>query len=164
MVMVVSETQTQTPKEETKKTKTKKTKKKAKEETKETKPTPTPTTIETKPKEEVKETKPKTKETKPTTKPPTKKRPKIKPTTWEKFEKFTSKQGKEEKSWIKEVLEKAKKEPIEIRGLTRGQLTAPIVQVNRHNQNHEPKLNIKYDFKKGIVLIAPIKVMVNDRK
>jgi hypothetical protein len=131
----------------------KKKTKEAKEETKETKEIK-PT--ETKP-AEAKEIKPTTKETKPTTKPTTKTKPKIKTTTWEKFEKFEPKTKTTKKSWIKEAIKRAQNEPIEIRGLSRGQLTALITQVNRHNQQHGVKLDIKYDFKRGIAIIAPIK-------
>jgi hypothetical protein len=139
------------PKKKTK-PKTIEVKKEAKEETKETKETK-PT--ETKP-VEAKEIKPTTKETKPTTKPATKPKPKIKTTTWEKFEKFTPKTQPKKKSWIKEAIERATKEPVEIRGLTRGQILSLVVQINRYNRNHEPKIDIKYDTKKGIALLAPI--------
>lgn len=139
------------PKKKTK-PKTIEVKKEAKEETKETKETK-PT--ETKP-VETKEIKPTTKETKPTTKPATKPKPKIKTTTWKKFEKFTPKQAQKKRSWIKEAIERATKEPVEIRGLTRGQILSLVVQINRYNRNHEPKIDIKYDTKKGIALLAPI--------
>jgi flagellum-specific peptidoglycan hydrolase FlgJ len=172
--MVVSETKEVTPKEETKKKKTKKKE--------ETQPTPTPTPTPTPPKEveketkEIKETKEKTKETKKNieakppakppkkeakekeTKPTTTKRPRIRPTTWEKFEKFTPKQGKEKKSWIKEIIERARKEPVEVRGLSKGRLAILIAQINNYNRQHEPKLEIKYDFKRGTAIIAPLKI------
>jgi outer membrane biosynthesis protein TonB len=159
MVIVVSETQTQTPTTTQKKKKTKK-----KEETQPT-PTPTPTPTPPPPKEKpetkkkTKETKPTTKETKPTTQPTTKPKPKkklvIKTITWEKFEKFETKRKTPDKSWIMEVIERAKKEPIQVRNLTKGKLIALIAHVNRYNQNNTPKIEIKYDMEKGIALLAP---------
>jgi hypothetical protein len=152
--MVVSETKEVTPKEEAKKTKTKKTKKKAEE------------TKETKPKEEVKETKPikeakeetKTKEAKPTTKPTPTRRPRIKTVDWKKFEKFEPKTKPKKKSWIKEAIERATKEPIEIRGLTRGQIIALINQIKLYNKKHMDQIiDIKYDVKQGTALLAPTK-------
>jgi len=145
------------PKKKTK-PKTIEVKKEAKEETKETKETK-PT--ETKP-VEAKEIKPTTKETKPTTKPATKptptKRPKIKTITHEKFEKFTPKTQPKKKSWIKEAIERATKEPVEIRGLTRGQILALVNQVELHNKKHMDRIiDIKYDVKQGIALLAPTK-------
>jgi hypothetical protein len=141
------------PKKKTK-PKTIEVKKEAKEETKETKETK-PT--ETKP-VEAKEIKPTTKETKPTTKPATKPKPKIKTTTWEKFEKFTPKTQPKKKSWIKEAIERAKKEPIEIKGLTKGQILALVNQVELHNKKHMDRIiDIKYDVKQGIALLAPTK-------
>jgi hypothetical protein len=111
-------------------------------------------------KKEAKETKPTTKEAKPETKPPTKpaptKRLRIETIDWEKFEKFETKSTSQKKSWIQVVIEKAKKEPTKVTGLTRGRLMALITAVNRHNMNHEPKIMIKYDTKKGIALLAPI--------
>jgi hypothetical protein len=159
--MVVSEVKPEaTPKKKTKKTKKEEITPPPKEEItppkEEAKKEP-PKEAKKEVKKEAKETKPTTKEAKPETKPPKAKRPRIKTTTWEKFEKFTTKTETKRKSWIKEVIEKATKEPIEIRGLTRGQLVALIVQINNHNRRYEPKLDIKYDFKKGIALIAPIK-------
>jgi hypothetical protein len=142
-----------TPKKKTKKEVTPPPKEVKKEEV-----TPTPKEAKEEVKKEAKETKPTTKEAKPETKPPTKRKPRIETTTWEKFEKFITKPETKRKSWIKEAIERAKKEPVQISGLTRGQMLTLITQVNRYNRNHEPKLNIKYDFKKGIVLIAPIKV------
>jgi len=108
-------------------------------------------------KKEAKEIKPPTKEAKPPTTPTPKKKPNIRTTTWEKFEKFKSKGKETKKSWIKEAIERARKEPVEIRNLTRGQLIALITQVNKYNYDHEPKLAIKYDFRQGIALIAPLK-------
>jgi len=147
------------PEEEAKKTKTKKTKK----EVKETKPTqtplPPPPTEKPETKKKTKETKPTTKETKsttqPTTKPKPKKEPAIKTITWEKFEKFETQRKTPDKSWIMEVIEKAKEEPIEVRNLTKGKLIALIAHVNRYNQNNTPKIEIKYDMEKGIALLAP---------
>ena len=163
-------TQTTTPKK-------KKTKKKE-----ETQPTPTPTPpTPTPPKEEVtqpttpppkkapkkaekkaekevkKEAK-ETKEAKPETKPPTKKKPRIKTTTWEEFDKFKPKTEPKRKSWIKEAIERATKEPVEIRELTRGQILALINQVERYNKKYMDRIiDIKYDIKRGIVLLAPTK-------
>ena len=156
--MVVSETPTLTQTTTPKKKKTKK-----KEETQPTPPPPKETketkkTIKAKPpKKEAKkkEAKP---ETKPTTKPTPTKRPKIKTITYEKFEKFTSKTQPKKKSWIKEAIERATKEPVEIRGLTRGQILALINQVERYNKKYMDRIiDIKYDIKRGIVLLAPTK-------
>ena len=165
--MVVSETQTQTPTTTPKKKKTMK-----KEETQPTPPTPTPPKEEvTQPttpppptekpetKKKTKETKPTTKEAMPTTKPVTKPKPKkepaIKTITWEKFEKFETKRKTPNKSWIMEVIERAKKEPIQVRNLTKGKLIALIAHINRYNENNIPKIEIKYDVEKGIALLAP---------
>jgi hypothetical protein len=176
MVIGMSETPTPTQTTTPKKKKTKK-----KEETQPT-PTPTPTPTpptQTPPKEEVtqppkkapkkaekkaekevkkeaKETKEAKPETKPTTKPATKPKPKIKTTTWEKFEKFETKTKTEKKTWIKDIIEKAKREPVKVTGLTRGQLMALIASVNRHNASSEPKILIKYDTTKGIAMLAPL--------
>ncbi len=164
MVMVMPETQTPT---QTTTPKKKKTKKKE-----ETQPTPTPTPTPKEPPKEItpKEAKKKTKETKeakpptqkekaeakPTTKPTPTRRLRIETIDWEKFEKFETKSTSQKKSWIQVVIEKAKKEPTKVTGLTRGRLMALITAVNRHNMNHEPKIMIKYDTKKGIALLAPI--------
>ena len=149
-------TQTTTPKK-------KKTKKKE-----ETQPTPTPTPTPTPPPpKETKETKKtikakppkkeaKEKEAKPETKPATKPTPKIKAIDWKKFEKFETKTKTEKRTWIKDIIEKAKREPVKVTGLTRGQLMALIASVNRHNSSSEPKILIKYDTTKGIAMLAPL--------
>jgi hypothetical protein len=170
MVMVVSETKEVTPKEETKKKKTKK-----KEETQPTPtPTPTPTPLslpqtppppketkkkaEKKAEEKAKETKPTTKETKPTTKPTPTKRPKIRTVDWEKFEKFEPKTKPTKKSWVKEAIERATKEPVEIKELTKGQILALVNQVERYNKKYMDRIiDIKYDIKRGIAILAPAK-------
>jgi hypothetical protein len=162
--------------EETKtKQKAKKSKKKP-EQKEETQPTPTPTPTlkeeatqqptsqpkkaKEKTKKEAKEKAKETKEAKPETKPPTKpaptRRPRIRTATWEEFEKFKPKTEPKRKSWIKEVIEKARKEPVKLTGLKRGQLLSLITQVNRYNRNGYPKIDIKYDTKRGIAILAPI--------
>jgi type IV secretory pathway VirB10-like protein len=135
------------------KPKTKPTVKEVKEEIKKEPPKEAKKEEITPPPKEPPKEKPKTKEAK----PPTAKRPKITATTWEKFEKFTPKSKKEKKSWIKEVIKKAQQEPVEVRGLTKGQILAILVQAYRYNLHNYPKLDVKYDMKKGIALIAPIK-------
>jgi flagellar biosynthesis GTPase FlhF len=119
--------------------------------------TPPPKEAKEEVKKEAKKTKPTTKEAKPETKPPTKRKPRIETTTWEKFEKFEPETQPKKKSWIKEAIERAKKEPVEIKYLTKGQILAILVQVYRYNLHNYPKLDVKYDMKKGIALIAPIK-------
>jgi hypothetical protein len=105
-----------------------------------------------KPKEETKPTEAKTTKTQPKN---TKTAPIIKPTTWERFEKFGQRARPGRKLWLKEALERAKKEPIEIRGLTRAQIATLIAHVNKHNLTQEPKIAIKYHTGKGIAILAP---------
>lgn len=84
---------------------------------------------------------------------------KIEPITWEEFEKIETLFKEKKKSWVKEAVEKATKEPIKLEGLKKGQVLAIILQVRRYNLysklTNRPLLQIKYDFKKGIVVIAP---------
>jgi hypothetical protein len=80
--------------------------------------------------------------------------PSVKRITYEYFEKFNP-DNRNRKSWVKETLEIAAKEPIMVRNLTRGQIMALINQVDRHNMNSDRKIVYKYDVKRGIVLLAP---------
>jgi small-conductance mechanosensitive channel len=84
---------------------------------------------------------------------------KMESATWEEFEKFEIPSKKVKKSWIKEAIERATKEPVKLEGLSKGQILAMILQVRRYNLQskltNKPLLQIKYDFKKGIVMIAP---------
>jgi hypothetical protein len=84
---------------------------------------------------------------------------KIEPITWEEFEKFERQLEKGKKSWVKEAIKRAVKEPVKLEGLKRGQVLAVILQVHRYNLYsklaNRPLLQIKYDFNKGIVIIAP---------
>jgi sRNA-binding protein len=83
--------------------------------------------------------------------------PIVKRITYEVFEKFDPKPGK--KSWIKEVLEIAVKEPIMVRNMNRGQVMALINQIDRHNMTSDNKIAYKYNIKQGIVLLAPKKAI-----
>ena len=80
--------------------------------------------------------------------------PSIKRITMEYFMKFNT-SSNNRKSWIKETIERATKEPVMVENLTRGQIMALINQVNRHNISSEHKIAYKYDVKRGIVLLAP---------
>jgi hypothetical protein len=83
--------------------------------------------------------------------------PIIKRITYEVFENFDPKPRK--KSWIKEVLEIAVKEPIMVRNMNRGQIMALITQIDKHNMISDYKIAYKYDVKRGIVLLAPKKAL-----
>jgi hypothetical protein len=80
--------------------------------------------------------------------------PKVKRITWTYFERFNPDKPNR-KSWIKESIELAKKEPVMVSNLKRGQIMALINQVDRHNMNSDYKIIYKYDVKRGIVLLAP---------
>lgn len=83
--------------------------------------------------------------------------------TWEEYEKFEPKQRRREqerKSPVRELLERvvAGGRPVEVRGLTRGQILAILSQVTRHNRSATgTKIAYKCDVKRGIVLLAPVK-------
>ena len=80
--------------------------------------------------------------------------PKVKRVTWTYFERFNPNRPNS-KSWVKEAIEMAKKEPIMVSGLSRGQLMSLLNQVDRHNMNTDHKIVYKHDVKRGIVLLAP---------
>jgi hypothetical protein len=84
---------------------------------------------------------------------------KIEPITWEEFKEFETSSARKKKSWVKEAVWNATKRPIKLENLTRGQILSIIVQVHRYNLQsklaNRPLLRVKYDFKKGIVMIAP---------
>jgi len=109
-----------------------------------------PTEAKQQPKEQAKQQQP-TKKLKPRT-------PSIKRITMEYFMKFNT-SSNNRKSWIKETIERATKEPVMVKNLTRGQIMALINQVNRHNISSEHKIAYKYDVKRGIVLLAPEKAI-----
>lgn len=74
----------------------------------------------------------------------------MKPITWEEFSKFEPERSrKERKSVFKEIVERARKEPVRVEGLKRGQI---LVLVKLAYDNG---LEVKYDFRNGIVLLAP---------
>jgi hypothetical protein len=112
---------------------------------------------EVKPVEVKPETKPEVKPTPtPEAKPTTKPEVKIKSITWEEFEEFAPERNIK-RSWVKEAIERATREPVKIEGLTRGQIMALLNQVDKHNlERREPKIIAKYDIKKGVVLLAPV--------
>jgi hypothetical protein len=61
---------------------------------------------------------------------------------------------------VRELLERvvAGGRPVEVRGLTRGQILAILSQVARYNRNAAgTKIAYKCDAKRGIVLLAPVK-------
>jgi hypothetical protein len=113
--------------------------------------------VEVKPVEVKPETKPEVKPTPtPEAKPTTKPEVKIKSITWEEFEEFAPERNIK-RSWVKEAIERATREPVKIEGLTRGQIMALLNQVDKHNlERREPKIIAKYDIKKGVVLLAPV--------
>jgi hypothetical protein len=78
------------------------------------------------------------------------------------FMKFNT--GSDKKSWIKETLERAVKEPIMVKNLTRGQIAALISQIDWHNMRSEQKIAYKYDVKSGIVLLAPVQALRGEQK
>jgi hypothetical protein len=74
----------------------------------------------------------------------------MRPVTWEEFGKFEPERSKKErKSVFKEIVERAMKEPVRVEGLKRGQI---LVLVKLAYDNG---LEVKYDFRNGIVLLAP---------
>jgi hypothetical protein len=83
--------------------------------------------------------------------------------TWEEYEGFTPgprRRGQERKSPVRELLERvvAGGRPVEVSGLTRGQILAILSQVSRYNRSATgTKIAYKCDAKKGIVLLAPVK-------
>jgi hypothetical protein len=87
------------------------------------------------------------------TQKPKPKNPVVRRTTYEYFLKFDPKPRR--KSWIKETIEIAKKEPVVVTNLTRGQIMALINQVNKHNMTSDNKIAYKYSVKMGTVLLAP---------
>jgi hypothetical protein len=108
------------------------------------------------PKLEVAEAKLVIKEVKPATAPkPT--APVIKSISWEEFERFEESRS-EKRSWIKVAIERARTEPVMLEGLSRGQIAALIRQVDDYNfkSSNKPKIQYKYDTKKGVVLLAPL--------
>ncbi len=80
---------------------------------------------------------------------------------WEEYEGFTPEpRRRERKSPVRELLERvvAGGRPVEVRGLTRGQILAILSQVTRYNRSAKgTKIAYKCDAKKGIVLLAPVK-------
>jgi DNA repair exonuclease SbcCD nuclease subunit len=90
---------------------------------------------------------------------PESKEVKVEPITWEEFERLKNQFKKARKSWVKEAIERATKEPVKLESLKKGQILAIILQVRRYNLysklTNKPQLQIQYDFKKGIVIIAP---------
>jgi hypothetical protein len=74
----------------------------------------------------------------------------MRPITWEEFAKFEPERSrKERKSVFKEIVEKAKNEPVRVEGLKRGQIMVLIKLA------YDNGLDVKYDFRNGIVLLAP---------
>jgi hypothetical protein len=83
---------------------------------------------------------------------------KVTPITLEEFESFTPEPTEKKKSWAKEVIEKASKEPIRVEGLGRGQILALIRAIRAYNLKHfESGIVYKCDIKRGIMLLAPYK-------
>jgi hypothetical protein len=81
--------------------------------------------------------------------------PIIRSITWEEFERFTPERS-ERRSWVKEVIEQAKKGPIKVEGLSKGQIAALINYIDRYNESsNSPKITYKYDTKKGVMLLSP---------
>ena len=80
--------------------------------------------------------------------------PSIRSITWEYFEKFNT-GNSSKKSWVKETIERAVKEPVMVTKLSRGQIMSLINQIDRHNMTSGQKILYKYDTKRGIVLLAP---------
>ncbi len=70
--------------------------------------------------------------------------------TWEEFDKFEPERSrKERKSVFKEIVKKAMNGPIKVENLKRGQIMV-LIKLAYNNG-----LDVKYDFKNGIVLLAP---------
>jgi len=84
--------------------------------------------------------------------------PVIRSISWEEFKRFEESRS-EKRSWIKEAIERARTEPVMLEGLSRGQIAALIRQVDDYNfkSSNEPKIQYKYDTKKGVVLLAPLR-------
>jgi flagellar biosynthesis GTPase FlhF len=80
--------------------------------------------------------------------------PVIKRITWSYFERFNPNKPNG-KSWVKETIERAKKEPVMVKNLKKGQIMALVNQIDRHNMNSDHKIVYKCDVKRGIVLLAP---------
>jgi signal recognition particle GTPase len=92
---------------------------------------------------------------KPAKQQPTQKaKPVVKRITLNYFERFNA-SNNSRKSWVKETIERATKEPVMVKNLSRGQIMALINQIDRYNMNTERKIVYKYDVKRGIVLLAP---------
>jgi len=83
--------------------------------------------------------------------------------TWEEYEGFAPEQGRRErerKSPVRELLERvvAGGRPVEVSGLTRGQILAILSQVTRYNRSATgTRIAYKCDAKRGILLLAPVK-------
>jgi hypothetical protein len=74
----------------------------------------------------------------------------VNPITWEEFDKFEPERSKKErKSVFKEIVKKAMSEPVSVKGLKRGQIMVLIKLA------YDNGLDVKYDFKNGIILLAP---------
>jgi hypothetical protein len=70
--------------------------------------------------------------------------------TWEEFDKFEPERSrKERKSVFKEIVERARKEPVRVDGLKKGQIMVLIKLA------YDNGLDVKYDFKNGVILLAP---------
>jgi hypothetical protein len=70
--------------------------------------------------------------------------------TWEEFDKFEPERSrKERKSVFKEIVERARKEPVRVDGLKKGQIMVLIKLA------YDNDLDVKYDFKNGVILLAP---------
>jgi hypothetical protein len=83
--------------------------------------------------------------------------PIVKSATWEEFEMFAPEQQPARRSWVKEAIERAREGPVRIEGLSRGQIMVLLNQVSRYNsERREPRIVVKYDVKKGVVLLAPL--------
>jgi hypothetical protein len=102
------------------------------------------------------------KQQQPKQQPDKKPKPVIKRITVEYFKKFSA--GSNKKSWIQETLERAVKEPIMVKNLTKGQIAALISQVDKHNMTSEQKIVYNHDVKRGIVLLAPEQALKGEQK
>jgi hypothetical protein len=87
----------------------------------------------------------------------------VREVTWEEYERFEPEQRRHEqerKSPVRELLERvvAGGRPVEVSGLTRGQILAILSQVTRYNRNATgTRIAYKCDAKRGILLLAPVK-------
>jgi hypothetical protein len=80
----------------------------------------------------------------------------VKPITWEEFDKFEPERvRKERKSVFKEIVKKAMSEPVRVTNLKRGQIMVLIKLA------YDNGLDVKYDFKNGIVLLAPSRSQIS---